>query len=203
MSPDEAAIVGALAGALVGVFGTGFLMRQQHRRAAKASARLLLAELVAAWRSIAFVLDESDWSALASHPPELPSWERVAHGLAGSSRPVAWHKLANAQRAIEMIGSIARGIDSPRRIYPDADPAAPGDADRTELREAKREIEEAILALERTAESRDEADAVRLDRDVQGTIDAEHRNRHNVPAALGSEFLRAIAGEIAPLATHW
>lgn len=94
------------------------------------------------------------------------SWERSAQAVAGSVRPGTWRKVADAARAIERVANACEPRGSPRRIYPDADPDAPGDADRTTLIEAQREIEEAILALARTGDFRDQADAVTLDREL-------------------------------------
>jgi hypothetical protein len=65
-----------------------------------------------------------------------------------------------------MIAEVAACVDGPRRIYPDADPAAPGDSDRRELSEAQCEIENAILELGQTGKLRDEAEEVALDREL-------------------------------------
>ena len=143
-----------------------YAARRKEKREAKAGARLLLAELDEARGSIAFALGENDWSSLVSRPPRLPSWDRVSQTVAGSVRPATWRKVTSAARAVELIRSVAGSINGPRRIYPDADPHAPGDADRTELMEAQRDIEEAILALARTSRFSDEAKAIELDHEL-------------------------------------
>jgi hypothetical protein len=167
MSAELAAIVGAVVGALVAVVGTVYEGRRRERREAKAAARLLLAELGEARRSIAFALGENDWSSLVARPPRLGSWERVSQGVAASVRPAAWRKVSDAARAAELVADVAQSVGGSRRIYPDADPDAPGDADRTELVEAQREIEEAILVLAGTSKFRDEQEAIELDRALE------------------------------------
>lgn len=166
MSPEIAGIIGAVGGALTAVLGTIYTARRKEQRDARAASRLLLAELEEARNAIAFALDENDWETLASRPPELPSWARVSQMVAAHVRPKTWRSLAGAQRAIELVADVSRSREGSRRIYPDADPDAPGDSDRTELTQAKQEIEEAILALARISRTRDEAAGVRLDREL-------------------------------------
>lgn len=167
MSPEMAAIVGAVGGALVALVGTVYEGRRRERREAKAAARGLLVELGEARRSIAFALGENDWSSLVSQPPRLGSWERVSQGFAASVRAAVWRKVSAAARAAELVADVAKSVGGPRRIFPDADPDAPGDADRTELVEAQREIEEAILVLGGTSKFRDEQEAIELDRALE------------------------------------
>jgi hypothetical protein len=140
--------------------------RRNEKREAKAAARLLLAELGEACGSIAFALDENEWTPLASRPPRLPSWDRVSQTIAGSVRPATWRKVTSAAHAVELIAGVASSISAPRAIYPHADPEAPGDSDRTQLAEAQREIEEAILALAGTSKFEDQADAIKLHREL-------------------------------------
>lgn len=162
MSPEAAAILGALGGALVGVLGTLYIARRRDKRDAKAAARLLLAEFgeVRGW--IAFALDENDWDALVSHPPRLPSWDRVSQTVAGYVRPATWETVWDAVQAVELVAE--GSVGGPRRIYPAADPDTPDEADRNELLTAQREIEEAILDLARISKSQDEARAVEFER---------------------------------------
>lgn len=166
MSPEVAGIIGAVGGALAAVLGTIYTARRKEQRDARAASRLLLAELEEARNAIAFALDENDWETLASRPPDLPSGARVSQTVAAHARPKTWRSLADAQRAVELMGDVSRSQQGSRRIYLDADPDAPGDSDRTELTQAKQEIEEAILALARTSRSHYEAAGVRLDREL-------------------------------------
>jgi hypothetical protein len=166
MSPEAAVIYGALGGALIGVIGTLYIARRRDKRDAKAAARLLLAEFGEARRSIAFALDENDWDALVSHPPRLPSWDRVSQTVAGYVRPATWKTVRDAVQAVELVAAVSGSVGGPRRIYPDADPDVPGEAARTELLTAQREIEEAILDLARISKSQDDARAVEFERGV-------------------------------------
>lgn len=164
MSPELAAIAGALGGALIAVLGAVYIALRKERREAKVAARLLLAELGETRGSVAFAIDENDWACLASQPPELPSWDLASRALAIKSR--TWRKANAAHQAVKMIADRATAIDGPQRIYPDIDPEAPGDSDRTELTQALQDIEEAILALSKSGRFRDEAEFIELDRDL-------------------------------------